>query len=210
MYTKLLLRSIVIMLAVTQIGFMVLLSGYNPKKHVIVNQSIELPVPTFYTEDQVETLLKVTTTEPEIVIQENVVFINEKEYNCLVKNIYFEARNQTLAGKQAIAVVTLERVKSKSYPKTVCGVVTEERKKGTCQFSWLCDGKSDTPKLSSKQELKAWQRAETVAQDALLDRVDSIVKGATMFHADYVKPDWDYSKLQLLAHIDDHIFYKEI
>lgn len=209
MLTKLLLRSIVIMLAVTQIGFMILLSDFNPKI-AIHQQNMELPKPKFYTDDEVEARLRVVHAEAEIVIQENIVYINEKEYNCLVKNIYFEARNQSKIGKQAIAVVTLERVKRNNYPPTICKVVSEERKRGVCQFSWKCDGKSDNPVLSSKDELAAWNRAKAVAEDALLGKIDPMIKGATMFHASYVKPDWDYSKLQFLGKIDDHLFYKEV
>lgn len=209
MYTKLLLRSIVIMLAITQIGFMILLSDFNPKI-AFQQQSLELPKPKFYTEDEVEARLRVVHAEAEIVIQENIVYINKEEYNCLVKNIYFEARNQPIKGKQAIAVVTLERVRRKNYPPTICKVVSEERKSGTCQFSWKCDGKSDEPYLESKEELAAWNRARKVAEDALLGRVDPVIKGATMFHADYVTPKWDYSKLERLAKIGNHIFYKEV
>ncbi|GEM_PF-1449627 len=208
MYTKVLLRSIVIMLAITQIGFMILLSDFNPKI-TFHQQSVELPKPKFYSADEIEDRLRVVHAEAEIVVKENIVYINEKEYNCLVKNIYFEARNQPKVGKQAIAVVTLERVKRKNYPPTICGVVSEQRKRGVCQFSWKCDGKSDNPNLASKEELAAWNRAQKVAEDALLGRVDPVIKGATMFHADYVSPKWDYSKLKRLAKIGDHIFYEE-
>jgi len=208
MYTKLLLRSILAMLFITEVGFLVLLSGFNPYK-INYNQVEALPVPTFYSADQVEERLKLTEAATEIVIQERVAYINEKEYNCLVKNIYFEARNQPIKGKQAIAVVTLERAKHKNYPDTICKVVTEKRGK-RCQFSWLCDGKSDNPVLSSKDELAAWNRAQDVAEDALLGKIDPMIKGATMFHASYVKPNWDYSKLKFLGKIGDHLFYREV
>lgn len=208
MYTKLLLRSILTMLFITEVGFLVLLSGFNPYKIKYNHVEAAMPLPTFYSADQVEERLRLTEAATEIVIQDRVTYINEKEYNCLVKNIYFEARNQPKVGKQAVAVVTLERVKRKNYPPTICGVVTQKRG-NRCQFSWHCDGKSDTPYLDSKDELAAWNRAQKIAEDALLGRVDPVIKGATMFHADYVTPDWDYSKLKRLAKIGDHIFYEE-
>ena len=73
---------------------------------------------------------------------------------CLAKNIYFEAGNQPLAGKVAVAQVVLNRMEHSAYPKDICGVVYQakwkENWKGTmlpvrnqCQFSWFCDGKSD-------------------------------------------------------------------
>ena len=42
---------------------------------------------------------------------------------CLALNIYFEARNQPTSGQIAVAEVTLNRVASRNYPNTVCGVV---------------------------------------------------------------------------------------
>jgi spore germination cell wall hydrolase CwlJ-like protein len=196
------------MLVISKISFITIISGFNP--HITFQQnSLELPKPTFYNSDEVEEIQRIVLSEPEVVIQENVIYINKEEYNCLVKNIYYEAGNQSKAGKQAVAVVTLERVKHHSYPPTICEVVTQKRGR-QCQFSWYCDGKSDKPYLDSKDELAAWNRAQKVAEDVLLGRVDSAIKGATMFHADYVNPDWDYSKLKRLAKIGSHIFYKEV
>ena len=47
------------------------------------------------------------------------------EVNCLALNIYHEARNQPFMGKLAVGFVTLNRVKSKEFPNTVCGVVKQ-------------------------------------------------------------------------------------
>jgi spore germination cell wall hydrolase CwlJ-like protein len=196
------------MLVISKISFITIISGFNP--HITFQQnSLELPKPTFYNSDEVEEIQRIVLSEPEVVIQENVIYINKEEYNCLVKNIYYEARNQPIKGKQAIAIVTLERAKHKNYPDTICKVVTEKRGK-RCQFSWLCDGKSDKPILSVKAELAAWNRAQDVAEDALLGKIDPMIQGATMFHASYVTPDWDYSKLKFLGQIGDHLFYKEV
>ena len=80
----------------------------------------------------------------------------DTEISCMADNIYFEARNQGTAGWSAVASVTLNRVKDKRFPNTVCEVVkqgpTREswKKDGNyyplkhrCQFSWYCDGKKD-------------------------------------------------------------------
>ena len=42
---------------------------------------------------------------------------------CLAKNIYFEAGNQPLAGKVAVAQVVFNRMEHASYPDNVCGVI---------------------------------------------------------------------------------------
>ena len=45
------------------------------------------------------------------------------EVKCLAKNIYFEARAESYAGKQAVANVTQNRLDSKDHPDSYCGVV---------------------------------------------------------------------------------------
>lgn len=210
MFDKLLLRAIVVMLGVTQCGFLILLSGHN----LHIEKRIEgSPRPQIITADELEQLRGPILTETKIEKIEKVQFIDSDQFNCLVKNIYWEARNQPIKGKQGIAVVTLERSRREGWPDNICDVVKEKRKnkKGrwVCQFSWMCDGKSDEPELDSKEELIAWNKANKIARDALLGRVDSDIIGATHFHADYVNPSWSH-KLQRLAKIGDHIFYKEI
>ena len=63
---------------------------------------------------------------------------------CLALNVYFEARSEPIAGKIAVAEVTLNRVASQDYPNTICEVVLQENQNG-CSFSWWCDKKSDVP-----------------------------------------------------------------
>ena len=46
---------------------------------------------------------------------------------CLAENIYWEARNQSLEGKLAVAHVTINRVKSNKFPNNVCGVVKQTK-----------------------------------------------------------------------------------
>jgi spore germination cell wall hydrolase CwlJ-like protein len=90
------------------------------------------------------------------------------QIKCLALNIYFEARSSNLADQAAVADVVLNRVESSKYPGTVCKVVKQARLwKGNpvrdkCQFSWYCDGKSDTPK-----DLDAWLNAQYVAYQML-------------------------------------------
>ena len=79
-----------------------------------------------------------------------------KERICLAKNIYFEAGNQPLAGRLAVAHVTLNRVLDQQFPNSICeGIYQANRNENwkgdlvpilrKCQFSWFCDGKSDEP-----------------------------------------------------------------
>ena len=62
-----------------------------------------------------------------------------REVECLAQNIYFEAGAEPIAGKIAVATVTLNHVKQ-GFAKTICGVVKQKRN-GVCQFSWVCQDK---------------------------------------------------------------------
>ena len=88
-------------------------------------------------------------------LQASEIFINNETY-CLARNIYFEAGNQPLAGRIAVAHVTLNRVNDVQFPNTICAVVYQTKWKinwkgnkvhvlNKCQFSWFCDGKPDKP-----------------------------------------------------------------
>ena len=147
---------------------------------------------------------------------ENLSTVSEADKFCLQQNIYFEARNQTTAGKVAVAWVTMNRVDSARYPDSICGVVKQGRKdsKGNmirhkCQFSWYCDGKSD--KISNNiVEQRAWEDAGLVAEVVLIDWArgkSSPVEEATMYHADYVNPYWS-TAYEVVAKVDSHIFYQ--
>ena len=45
-----------------------------------------------------------------------------EEAHCLAKNIYFEAGNQPLAGRIAVAQVTINRRNHGMFPNTICEV----------------------------------------------------------------------------------------
>ena len=138
-------------------------------------------------------------SEPEHVYFADQVFTAADKI-CMAKNIYFEARNESLRGQMAIALVTLQRVKDPRYPNTVCGVVYDNK-----QFSWYSDGLSDYPRNHRSYEDIA------MLADAMLDTdtaVYDFTYGSTHYHADYVSPYWNEYMI-LKAKIDTHIFYYE-
>tara|TARA_B100000963_G_C22436497_1_gene584548 strand:- start:167 stop:700 length:534 start_codon:yes stop_codon:yes gene_type:complete len=133
---------------------------------------------------------------------------------CLAQNIYFEAGNQPFAGKMAVANVTLNRVSDLQFPETICDVVYQTAayyeswtgetipKRGMCQFSWYCDGKSDEPKDSV-----TWIESIRIADIALESSNFDITEGALWYHADYIHPYWA-DHLTYVLQIENHIFYK--
>jgi spore germination cell wall hydrolase CwlJ-like protein len=132
---------------------------------------------------------------------------------CLAKNIYFEAANQSFAGKLAVSHVVINRVMDKQFPDTICDVVyqgyTKINWKGNevpirnkCQFSWYCDGLSDEPVDS-----KTWAKSLIIAEMVLTSTYPDITEGALWYHADYILPYWA-DELEYVTTIDQHIFYK--
>ena len=164
----------------------------------------------------------VTSAPAELPISKADAFkYNDREIQttCMADNIYFEARNQGTAGWSAVASVTLNRVKDKRFPNTVCEVVkqgpTREswKKNGKyyplkhkCQFSWYCDGKKD---VVHKKDKRLYKKIKDFSSMILIPGVNllDITDGATHYHADYVSPAWKKSKTKT-TEIGAHIFYR--
>tara|TARA_B100001093_G_C26836771_1_gene1018674 strand:+ start:807 stop:1307 length:501 start_codon:yes stop_codon:yes gene_type:complete len=135
------------------------------------------------------------------------------EIFCMAKNIYFEAGNQPLAGKVAVAQVVLNRVQHHEYPEDICSVVYQAKwftnwkgnqmpVKNKCQFSWFCDGKSDIP-----EDSRTWDLCLSIATRVMYNDWEDITEGATHYHASSVYPYWADS-LNKTVQINGHIFYK--
>lgn len=124
-----------------------------------------------------------------------------RDVECLAKNIYFEAEGESRTGKIAVAEVTMNRVKSVNYPTSVCGVVYQ-KKKGVCQFSWVCESGKKV------RHNKSWDESVKIAESILiLKHKYGIIGNATHFHADYVEPNWAQTK-EFVKQIGNHLFYK--
>jgi spore germination cell wall hydrolase CwlJ-like protein len=125
------------------------------------------------------------------------------ERKCLALAIYFESRAESVEGQQAVAAVVLNRVRDEKFPDDICDVVYEGGgKRGRCQFSWFCDGRSDKPRDSV-----AWQRSLDVADAALGGEISDPTDGALYFHSTSVRPKWR-KKMTMTAAIDNHVFYR--
>jgi len=186
------------------------MAGFNPVTFYVgfSNQPV-LPVPSVPEEYQID------TTE---IASISIAELDEAELVCLQKNIYFEARNQSYESMQAVALVTMNRVGSRFYPDTVCGVVFQGRMsdgkvlRNQCQFSWTCDGKGDDPKLLNNKEIMAWNNAYEIATNILSGNTENFLgTDVTHYHANYVKPKWSKASYRYVASatIQSHIFYKD-
>jgi spore germination cell wall hydrolase CwlJ-like protein len=130
------------------------------------------------------------------------------EVKCLATAIYFEARGEAEKGQIAVAQVVLNRLKNPAYPKTVCGVVYQNKdRRNQCQFSFACDGIPDRI-----NDPDAWATAQALARREINDEQAMYmpeIGASTHYHATYVRPRWARTMTKM-EKIGRHIFYKTI
>ncbi|OQP86063.1 cell wall hydrolase [Rhizobium rhizosphaerae] len=128
----------------------------------------------------------------------------EAEQKCLTDAIYFESRGESAKGQAAVAQVVLNRVRNPAYPKTICGVVYQNKDwYNRCQFSFACDRIPDI--VWSRA---TWNQAHEIALAVTAGKIWlPEVGSATHYHATYVRPDWGPT-MKRLTQIGKHIFYR--
>ena len=119
-----------------------------------------------------------------------------RSLDCLARNVYYEARGESLTGQYAVAEVTMNRKAHPRYPSTVCEVVYQKD-----AFSWTSLGPLDPPAG------EPWQRAQRIAEEVYYQRRPAKMPGVLHFHATYVKPDWSKER-QRVSRIGRHVFYR--
>lgn len=108
------------------------------------------------------------------------------EWECLTEALYFEARGETIEGIFAVAEVILNRVDSRRFPASVCGVVRQGTgQKYRCQFSYRCDGRAEVVR-----EPNAYRRVAKVARLMLDGAPRQLTHGAEFYHTLQVSPRW--------------------
>ena len=157
-----------------------------------------------------------------LLLDQNKEILSSAE--CLALNMYYESRNQGTVGILGVTAVVYNRVNDKRFPNTICevikqGPIRESWKtkktpdpddamyypiKNRCQFSWYCDGKSDTP-YDKKRYNELLKFAYIIMNDEI-SFID-ITDGALFYHADNIRPSWAKTKKRTTK-IGNHIFYK--
>ncbi|HEX5092790.1 MAG TPA: cell wall hydrolase [Burkholderiales bacterium] len=129
-----------------------------------------------------------------------------RSLDCLARNVYYEARGESLAGQYAVAEVTMNRLASSRYPDSVCAVVHEQRwdelrGRYVAAFSWTEFYSVPEP------EGEAWALAQKVAADVYHGRAAPRAEGATFYHSDSIRPSWARTQTRV-ARIGRHVFYR--
>jgi hypothetical protein len=130
--------------------------------------------------------------------------LSEQE-TCLATAIYHEARGESIRGQFAVAEVILNRVDSRKFPNSICGVVyqgAQAGRYGGCQFSFACDGNpEDMPNRN------AAMIAQRIAQVMASGGMRALTQGAKYFHTTAVSPNWA-NRFTQTTHIGAHLFYR--
>lgn len=124
----------------------------------------------------------------------------KRDFDCLARNIYYEAGVEDRLGKVAVAQVTLNRVKTGYWGRNICKVVYSP-----AQFSWTkVKRRAWMPNIGP-----SWEESKQVAAEVLDQglRIRTL-KTSLFYHADYVSPNWrDNSKR--VTKVGRHIFYTQ-
>lgn len=128
----------------------------------------------------------------------------DAQWRCLAEALYFEARGESVKGQFAVAEVILNRVKSRKFPNTVCGVINQGTgRKFACQFTYTCDGRKEVI-----NEPRAFERMGKIARAMLDGAPRRLTSGATHYHTKSVNPRWArvYPRTSTIGY---HHFYKQ-
>lgn len=162
----------------------------------------------------VDTTDKINQPSAIAAIHEEIKKVDPKQLSCLAKNIYYEAGGESVLGQAAVARVVLNRVQH-GFAKTPCAVIYQtthfektdndgmQQRSKLCQFSWVCDGKTEPNKNNQR-----YKQAQQVAYEVMVNDgyKDVIPKTALFFHSIHIDPMWPY---QQVKKIGNHVFYSK-
>lgn len=180
-----------------------LLSGMIAIVYMVPYRSAEIQIP-------------LTIPAPKAV---GYVGLDGMQLDCMAQNIFYEARGESIKGKEMVGMVVMERVKSPHFPKTICGVVKQANHtasgrviRNQCQFSWYCDGHNHAIHFDSGAVQQEWAESYAIAKKVMNNKVKLKIdmKGVTHYHAGRVNPFWarDHKDYKLVARIGHHLFYR--
>lgn len=128
-------------------------------------------------------------------LRNRIMRIDAREIDCIATTIYHEARGESERGQIAIAEVVISRMESGKWPKDACRVVAQPNQFSFVRRGWI-------PPVP----MKALTRMRDIATRTVHGIARTQVRGATYFHARYVRPDW---RLSEIGRIGQHVFYAD-
>jgi len=121
--------------------------------------------------------------------------VANREHGCLTEAIYREAGSEPIRGRMAVAQVIMNRTRSGTFPKTVCGVVHQPR-----QFNFP---KGLGPR-KGVGEAKLWAEAKAIASLAIKGAIIGISEPVLYFSSAAGR---GIGRARLVTVIGRHSFY---
>ena len=142
-----------------------------------------------------------------VAIEKVLKQTDNKEKNCLINALYYEARSESKLGILAVASVIENRKNSESYPFTYCKVINQHK-----QFSYVLEGKPDVEKrehMLNTYDKKAYQYISELSDRMTTDSFEPTLPKTVMWYATKkVSNAWTRSK-KIYTTIGIHHFYKK-
>lgn len=117
-----------------------------------------------------------------------------EERDCMARAMYFESNRSSTDGMLAVGTTVMNRLQSAKFPKTICGVVGQER-----QFA--------TGVLSRPAEGRAFAQAREVADAVIAGERHDVVGAATHFHTAGLT--FRYPNMAYVAKAGGNVFYEK-
>lgn len=127
--------------------------------------------------------------------------LSDKQFDCLARNIYWEAMREPLIGQISVAHITYNRVLSKKWGDTFCEVIFEPK-----QFSWTNSAKLRVAVPKNKAQ---WKRAKNSAMLFTNGVRVTNLFDSEFYYAEYIKPPKWSKNMKREAKIGQHIFFSD-
>ena len=143
---------------------------------------------------------------PPFKIRDNVV-PNNTEYRCLLRAVWHEARGESFKGRLFVSKTILNRTRSERFPQSICKVVYQKY-----QFSFAHQIPMNKQYVRPKTELEkqTFRQVELASFISIwVDRLGvDFTDNSKYYHTTTVRPKWNYSKLEKVQTVGNHVFYK--
>jgi len=117
----------------------------------------------------------------------------------LACNVYFEARGEKEKGQYAVAFVSMNRLKSGDYGKSMRAVVFAKD-----QFSWTNSRRKISDPEAFERARKVAEAVKTWSKDPEVYRKKDVTRGSKYFHKKGCRPGWNK---KVVTRIGNHVFY---
>lgn len=124
------------------------------------------------------------------------------DVDTLARTIWGEARSESLSGREAVANVVMNRVRSSRYPSGVAAVCKQDM-----QFSAWNSNDPNLPRmLAVTNSDGVFRDCLAIAQSAVNGTLGDRTGGALHYYAKYIEPPYWVGNAQVSARIGQHIF----